>query len=38
MYENIPIRKSRDNVYGKCQYKVLSIKTRFEDKLIWEEK
>ena len=28
------VRKSRDYVYGKSQYKVLSIKKLFESKLI----
>ena len=30
----IVIRKSRDYVHGKCQYKVLSIKKIYESKLI----
>ena len=31
------IRKSRGYAYGKCKYKVLSIRKVFESKLIWEK-
>ena len=31
------IRKSRGYIYGKCKYKVLSIRKVFESKLIWEQ-
>ena len=34
----LPIRKRRDYVCGIWQYKVLSIKSLFESKIIWEEK
>ena len=30
-------RERRDYVFGKCQHKVISMKSLFESKLIWQE-